>query len=883
MSETALAEARCANPDLERGLTGTDLRFVSLRAAEAAGAGALGRLPRALKVMAEDVLFRLPLAEAGGQLAALRGEADAPVTFRPSRALLQDFMGVPLMTDLASLRDATAEAGRDPERVDPVIPCDFVTDHSLSVMVSGRADALPANRRMEIERNRERFAFIKWCQGAFGNFRVIPPGRGIMHQINLEWLSEVVRVEGGLARPDTMIGTDSHTTMVNALGVLGWGVGGIEAEMAMLGRPLEMMRPRVVGVDLTGALAAGATATDLVLSMAEFLRGVGVVGAFVEFFGEGLAPLPLADRATIANMAPEYGATCCFFPVDPGTLDYLAMTGRDAGHLARVEAHARALGVWQEPGAPEALDYDEVHRFDLARVAPAMAGPTRPDERRALPDVPARAAARIADLAGEGAGPAEGVLGHGSVVIAAITSCTNTSNPPLMLAAGLMARKARARGLAPKPWVKTSLAPGSLAVTEYLDAAGLTEDLDALGFQNVGYGCTTCNGNSGPLPDEVAERIDTEGLRTFGVLSGNRNFEGRIHPQIAGAYLASPPLVIAAAIAGNVAVDLARDPLGTDTEGRPVYLADIWPAPDEVAALVEQHVSGERFARSYAVGMESTPEWEEIAAPTGARFPWDEGSGFIRPSPFPGMGPATRFDRAIEGVRPLAVLGDAVTTDHISPNGAIRKDSPAARWLVDQGASPARLGNFGTRRGNPEVCARGMFDNPLLLNELVGARGNRTVHQPSGEETTIWEAGRRYAEAGVPAIVVAGRGYGAGSSRDWAAKGLRLLGVVAVLVESFERIHRANLVGTGVLPLVLEGATRADLKLEGDVALALDLPEEGLSPRMRVPVRVMEGDRETARVMARLDIHSDAEVALLEAGGILPAMRTELTEGGADG
>ena len=883
MTETLDAVATSANPDLERDVPGAadGLRMLGLEAAQAAGLGELATLPRAFKVLAEDILVRRPAPEAERELAALVGAGDATLSFQPGRALLQDFLGVPLMTDLAALRDAAAEAGLDPRLIDPVIPCDFVTDHSLVAMAAGRADALPINRRMEMERNRERFAFIKWAQSAFGNFRVIPPGRGIMHQINLEWLSTVVRSDGALARPDTMIGTDSHTTMVNALGVLGWGVGGIEAEMAMLGRPLEFTRPRVVGIELRGTRPAGATATDLVLWMAEFLRGIGVVGAFVEFHGPGVAALTLADRATIANMAPEYGATCCHFPIDAGTLDYLAMTGRSAAQRRRVEAYARAQGLWQDEGAAP-LAYDEVHRFDLSRAAPAMAGPTRPNERRTLAQVPRSVADRVADLAGETAQVTPDALGHGSVVIAAITSCTNTANPPLMMAAGLVARAARARGLQPKPWVKTSLAPGSLAVTEYLDAAGLTEDLDALGFQTIGYGCTTCNGNSGPLDEAVAQRIRDEGLCTFGVLSGNRNFEGRIHPQIGGAYLASPPLVVAAAIAGTVAIDLANDPLGTDAEGRPVHLADLWPAQAEIDALVAEHVTGESFARSYAVGMESTPEWEEIEAPGGARFAWDDTSGFIRPSPFPQMGPVAAFDGPIRGIRPLLVLGDAVTTDHVAPNGAIQAESPAGRWLIEQGESPAKLGNFGLRRGNPEVCGRGMFDNPLLSNALASGRGNRTVHRPSGDEISVWEAGRRYADAGVSTIVIAGEGYGAGSSRDWAAKGLRLLGVVAVLAESFERIHRANLIGVGVLPLeFMGGVSRGDIPLDGGAVIDLDLPETGLAPEVAIPVRVSRDGEDLARFEARLAARSAGEVALIAAGGILPAMRAELAAKGA--
>ncbi|PQO22956.1 aconitate hydratase AcnA [Rhodobacteraceae bacterium WD3A24] len=866
-------------------------RIVSLEAAQAAGAGAIDRLPRSLKVLAEDALYRLPFDEARAQVGALCArDKETPVTFRPGRALLQDFMGIPLMTDMATMRDVLAARGADPAALNPVIPVDFVVDHSLSVMVSGRADALPLNRQMELERNRERFEFIKWSQGSFSNFRVIPPGRGIMHQVNLEWLSHVVRRDGedDIARPDTMIGTDSHTTMVNALGVLGWGVGGIEAEMAMLGIPLELSAPRVVGVELTGALPEGATATDLVLHMASFLRGIGVVGAFVEFFGEGVGRLALADRATIANMSPEYGATCTYFPIDRLTIEYLRMTGRTAAHLDLVERYARAQGLWCEADGGEAPDFDARHSFDLGQVEPSMAGPARPEDRMPLGEVPASFRSRLSEITGSDAAaraPA-GELGHGSVVIAAITSCTNTSNPELMMTAGLVARNAERLGLRPKPWVKTSFSPGSRVVTDYLDAAGLTGSLDALGFQNVGYGCATCNGNSGPLDEDVTARIEEDGLCTVAVLSGNRNFEGRIHPLIKGAYLASPPLVIAAAIAGTVNIDLGNDALGEDAQGRPVALADLWPDRAEVEACVTRHVTAERFIDSYREGMETTPEWAAMEAPQGQRFSWDEDSTFIRPSPFPEMGPAVRLSGTIGGVRPLVVLGDSVTTDHISPNGAIGKDSPAGRYLIAQGAAPARLGNFGTRRGNAEVCLRGMFDNPLLRNELVDddTRGNATVHQPSGARMTIYEAGRRYVEEGTPTIVIAGRNYGAGSSRDWAAKGLRGLGAVAVLAESFERIHRSNLIGMGVLPLVFEpGASRGDLMAQGPLALDIVLGEARPHPRMAVTVRVTDGQGRQREIAAHLAAHSDNELALLEQGGILPAILSRLEAPDATG
>jgi aconitate hydratase len=860
----------CANPRFLRPLL-PGLSWLSLPAATEAGFPDLRDLPRSLKVVAEDLLWRLPEDEARAALARLAARDPAQVlSLAPGRALLQDFLGIPLMTDLASMRDLLAEAGRDPALVDPAIPVDFVVDHSLTAFHTGTAQAMALNRATELDRNRERFAFIKWCQSAFGRFRVIPPGRGIMHQVNLEWLASVVRVVDGVARPDTMIGTDSHTTMVNALGVLGWGVGGIEAEMAMLGLPIEFRAPRVVGIRLDGALAPGVTATDLVLHMAEFLRGIGVVGDFVEFFGDGVARLPLADRATIANMAPEYGATCAHFPIDAATLDYLGMTGRDPAHLARIEAYARAQGLWQDAGQEPPV-FDALQGFDLGAVAPCMAGPTRPDQRVPLSAVPATLAARARELGRAEPAPEQG-LHDGAVVIAAITSCTNTSNPGLMLTAGLLARNAVARGLAPKPWVKTSLAPGSRVVTDYLDAAGLSPALDALGFQTIGYGCTTCNGNSGPLAADIAAEIEGRGLMTVGVLSGNRNFEGRIHPQIKAAYLASPPLVIAAALAGTLARDLATEPLGHDPQGRPVFLAEIWPDPAEVAALVAAHATPAQFARSYGSGMDTTPDWAALPAPTGQRFPWDPDSTFIRPSPFPALAAESA---PLAGLRTLLALGDRITTDHISPNGAIRADSPAGQHLLAAGVPAGKLGNFGLRRGNAEVCALGMFDNALLRNALAApALGNLTRTAPGAPPVPVSEAAAAHRAAGRGTIIVAGRDYGAGSSRDWAAKGLRLLGVRAVLAQGFERIHRSNLVGMGVLPLVPDDGAALP-PLDGAESWDIDLPA-GLAPQAPVAIRLRTGDGTLHRVAARLDLHSPAEAALLAGGGVLPSILARL-------
>ena len=879
-SDHHVSTTACANPDLVVEVA-PGLRCLSLEAAGRVLGVDLARQPRALRILAEDILFRLPGDAARPEIAALAGrETGGTVSFAPQRALLQDFMGVPLLTDMASLRDALAEAGGDPARLDPAIPVDFVVDHSLTVFFAGDAEARARNQRLEFERNAERFALIKWAQGAFGRMRVVPPGRGIMHQVNLEWLSHVVALHGPAgqetARPDTMIGTDSHTTMVNALGVLGWGVGGIEAEMAMLGVPLLFAPPRVVGIRLEGALRRGVTATDLVLHVTEFLRGLDVVGAFVEMVGPGLDRLSLADRATVANMAPEYGATCTLFPIDRQTIGYLRMTGRDETHLARIEAVARAQGLWHEPGADDGFAFDALHRFDLGTVEPAMAGPTRPEDRVPLHRVPASFADRLTVLGAEAqaAQPAD-TLDHGSVVLAAITSCTNTSNPSVMMAAGLLARNAVARGLRPKPWVKTSLSPGSRAVTDYLAAAGLDGPLDTLGFQLVGYGCATCNGNSGPFAPETAEAITARGLRTVGVLSGNRNFEGRIHPQIAAAYLASPPLVIAAALAGTVRIDLSREPLGHDAEGRPVTLAEIWPDDAEVANHVARFVTAEGYRAAYATGMDNTADWAGLAAPHGVRFPWSADSRFIRPSPFPMLGPAVDPSGPVRGARVLLALGDSITTDHISPNGAIRPDSPAGRWLLEAGETAARLGNFGARRGNADVCLRGMFDNPLLLNDLAGGRRGNVAPGPDGSLMSVFDAAMAHAAAGTPLVIVAGRNYGAGSSRDWAAKGLRLLGVVAVIAESFERIHRENLLGMGILPIRLpQGVARGVLAR----ATGIDIvpPPQGLAPGAPVTLTVRGADGSTATLPAQVDVTAVAAIEMLTQGGMLPLIRRRL-------
>lgn len=856
--------------------------FVSLAQAEDSGLPIRG-LPRSLRVMAEGLLRQLPPEEAEQEIRNLAAR-EGSVSFMPGRALLQDFLGIPLMTDMASMRDALAEAGLDPSLLNPKIQVDFVVDHSLVVYHSGTTDAISLNRREEFARNRERFAFIKWCETAFDNVRIVPPGSGIMHQVNLEWLAEIVSLRRGhsgraLAVPDTMIGTDSHTTMVNGLGVLGWGVGGIEAESAMLGIPITMKPPRVVGMNLKGALRPGVTATDLVLHMTEFLRRVGVVDAFVEFDGPGLAGLPVTDRATIANMAPEFGATCAYFPVDERTLDYLKMTGRRAAHLDLVERYAKEQGLWRDTALTTDLVCDETHDFDLSAVETSLAGPARPQDRVRLTDVPASLEKRAVDLGKADLGPPPSgmQLENGSVVIAAITSCTNTANPPLMLAAGLLAKKAVERGLSAAPWVKTSLSPGSRAVTAYLEEAGLQTYLDRLGFQTIGYGCATCNGNSGPLPEPISEEIDARGAVATAVLSGNRNFEGRIHPQIKAAYLASPPLVICYAIAGTVNRDLTREPIGFDPEGRPVHLADIWPSDEEIARCVSASVRSDQFAALYAEDVKRNEAWSALPAPVAPRFPWDKDSTFIRPSPFPFLSREDGHYRHLSNLRPLLILGDSVTTDHIAPNVEIRRGSPAADFLSAAGVAPLNYGNYGARRGNADICTRGMFDNGLLRNEMLPGRlGNVAIHHPDGKISSVYETGAAYRAEGTGALIIAGRNYGAGSSRDWAAKGLRLLGVEAVLAESFERIHRANLAGAGVLPLIFaDGQTRHSLGLDGEHVFDFILPEE-LSAGAVVEIRARHPRNEPISFRATVDLRTSAEVKTLEAGGILPWMVEQL-------
>jgi aconitate hydratase len=867
-------------------LDGASFGYFSLpHAAERAGFEGLRRLPFSLKVIAENLLRQgdEPTVEPGMLAALARGEHGFEIPFWPARVLLQDLLGVPVMVDLAGLRDAVAAAGGDPLEVNPKIPVDFVIDHSLMADVAGTPDAAQRNTEIEYARNRERFAFLAWCQGAFRNFRVVPPDSGIVHQINIERLAQVVWVSENGARfayPDTLICNDSHTPMVNGIGVLGWGVGGIEAEAAMLGRPLALRVPEVVGVRVTGELPAGATATDLVLTITERLRRHGVVGKFVEFYGPGLAKLPVVDRATIANMAPEYGATCVYFPIDRQTIDYLAFTGRDAKTVALAGAYARAQGLWRDETTPAPRFSAEIE-LDLGRIERCLAGPRRPQDRVPLAEVARRFADEMPALARDGRDrpskrvPVKGRdwdLGDGDVVIAAITSCTNTSNPANMIAAGLLARNAAARGLKSRPWVKTSLAPGSKVVVQYLERAGLMKPLEALGFHLVGFGCTTCNGNSGPLPPEIEEAVREGGLVSVAVLSGNRNFEGRVHPYARAAYLGSPPLVVAYAIAGTITRDLATEPLGTDDDGNPVYLHDIWPSVDEVAACVASSLTPGLYRASYEHLFEGAPEWRALRGEKTPLFPWRADSTFLRRPPyFDDVAREPGPIRPLEGMRPLAILGDMVTTDHMSPSGAIGADSPAARYLRERGLAPAEFHTYGIRRGNHEIGMRATFASGRLRNFMVpGIEGGYTKLQPDGTVMTIYDAAMVYRERGEPLIVIAGRDYGAGSSRDWAAKGPALLGVRAVVAESFERIHRSNLVGMGVMPLELKGARRAELALEGTEIFDVPDASDALRPGQELTLRIRRtsGAIDTVPVVCRID--TQEELGHYRHGGILP-------------
>lgn len=862
-------------------------------------------LPFSLKILLENLLrFQDERTVTAADIEALlnwdpQAEPSQEIAFRPARVLLQDFTGVPAVVDLAAMRDAMEALGADPAKINPIQPAELVIDHSVQVDSFGSSSALQRNADIEYQRNQERYRFLKWGQQAFSTFRVVPPETGIVHQVNLEFLARTVFVESqedGSYRsfPDTLVGTDSHTTMINGLGVLGWGVGGIEAEAAMLGQPISMLLPQVVGFRLTGTLLEGTTATDLVLVIVERLRQHGVVGKFVEFFGEGLADLPLADRATIANMAPEYGATCGIFPIDDETLEYLRLTGRDSVHIDVVEAYAKAQGLWRKNTA-ESVRYTSVLELDLGTVMPSLAGPKRPQDRILLSEAGSRVKELIDSALAERSEEedddlatlqrvavplrgTEATLTHGDVVIAAITSCTNTSNPSVMIAAGLLARKARQRGLTVKPWVKTSLAPGSKVVTDYLDHAGLMCDLEALGFHVVGYGCTTCIGNSGPLPENVSEAIHEGDLMVSAVLSGNRNFEGRVHADTRMNFLASPPLVVAYALAGTATIDWYQDPIGDDPAGNPVYFRDIWPSNAEIQSVITQHIDAGSFRRSYADVFTGESRWSELSAPSGERFTWQEDSTYIQNPPyFKHMSmEVPDLVNEIRGARVLALLGDSVTTDHISPAGSIRPDSPAGKYLMERGVAPEDFNSYGSRRGNHEVMMRGTFANVRLRNQLVpGTEGGFTLHLPDGEPMTIFDAAERYREEAVPLVVIGGKEYGTGSSRDWAAKGTLLLGIRVVIVESYERIHRSNLVGMGVLPLqFLPGESAKTLGLTGRETFDFAGIEGGEADTVTVTARNPEG--EIKRFTTRVRIDTPQEVDYFRHGGILPYVLRQL-------
>ncbi len=870
--------------------------YFSLPAAQEAGIGDVDRLPVSLKILLENLLrFEDGSTVTKSDIQALgnwatKAPPDQEIAFRPARVLMQDFTGVPAVADLAAMRSAVVQASKDPAVINPLSPVDLVIDHSVMVDKFGSPQAFEQNVELEMQRNNERYRFLRWGQKAFDNFRVVPPGTGICHQVNLEYLAKTVwtREENGrtVAYPDTLVGTDSHTTMINGLGVLGWGVGGIEAEAAMLGQPVSMLIPDVVGFKLSGRMQEGITATDLVLTVVEMLRRKGVVGKFVEFFGDGLDDLPLADRATIANMAPEYGATCGFFPIDQETIAYLKLSDRPKEVVDLVEAYARENMMWRESGAPDPV-YTDTLALDLGDVVPSLAGPKRPQDRVAMSDM-----AKAFDEALKTQGradtrdlrvPVPGAdydLGHGDVVIAAITSCTNTSNPAVMLGAGLVARNALARGLKVKPWVKTSLAPGSKVVTEYLNKAELQDDLDALGFNLVGYGCTTCIGNSGPLPEPISAAINSGDLVVSSVLSGNRNFEGRVHQEVRTNWLASPPLVVAYAIAGTCRIDLSKDPIGQDGNGKDVYLKDIWPSNAEIASVVGK-VTSSMFAEQYADVFTGPEAWRNIDVTDSGTYSWEE-STYIKQPPFFSVGGDLDQEAEVAGARILALLGDSVTTDHISPAGAIQPDSPAGQYLQQHGVDVADFNSYGSRRGNHEVMMRGTFANIRIKNEMVpGVEGGYTKHVPSGDQLSIYDAAVRYQGEGTPLVIFAGKEYGTGSSRDWAAKGTRLLGVKAVVAESFERIHRSNLIGMGVLPLQFkEGDSRKSLGLGGDEIVDIRLPKgaSGIKARqdMVLVIKGADGKSREITVASRLD--TDNEIAYFKSGGILQYVLNNLVE-----
>ncbi len=853
----------------------------------AAQLGDISRLPTSLKVLLENLLrWEDDVTVRSDDLRSLVSwlqtrSSDQEIQYRPARVLMQDFTGVPAVVDLAAMRDAVARAGGDPQKINPLSPVDLVIDHSVMVDRFGSDQAFEQNVEIEMQRNGERYEFLRWGQQAFDNFSVVPPGTGICHQVNLEYLGQVVwtREENGetVAYPDTLVGTDSHTTMINGLGVLGWGVGGIEAEAAMLGQPVSMLIPEVIGFRLSGKLNEGVTATDLVLTVTQMLRKHGVVGKFVEFYGPGLDHLPLADRATIGNMAPEYGATCGFFPVDQITIDYLRLTGRNEERIALVEAYSKAQGMWRDSNSPDPV-FTATLELDLAQVQPSVAGPKRPQDRVTLGDIGANF-----DLLLETGGRKQQAdtsvevngenfhLKHGAVVIAAITSCTNTSNPNVLMAAGLVAKKAVERGLKRQPWVKSSLAPGSKVVTDYLERAGLTRYLDQLGFNLVGYGCTTCIGNSGPLPDAIGQAITDNDLIVSSVLSGNRNFEGRVHPLVKANWLASPPLVVAFALAGTTRINMDREPLGYDDQNQPVYLKDIWPSSAEIAEAVAR-IDGEMFRSRYADVFSGDEHWQKIPVSAGDTYQWNAGSSYVQNPPyFKDIGQPPTPPADVENARILALFGDSITTDHISPAGNIKASSPAGLYLQSLGVAPDDFNSYGSRRGNHEVMMRGTFANIRIKNEMLGGEeGGNTLYQPSGEKLSIYDAAMRYQAEGVPLVVIAGKEYGTGSSRDWAAKGTNLLGVKAVIAESFERIHRSNLIGMGVLALQFVGEqTRQSLGLNGTEKLSIRGLGADIKPRqlLTVDVERQDGSRDSFQVLSRIDTLN--EVQYFKAGGIL--------------
>ena len=880
--------------------------YFSLKAAEKHGLEGISKLPFSMKVVLENLLRNedgrtVKKADISAVAAWLknRGKAEHEIAFRPARVLMQDFTGVPAVVDLAAMRDAMVALGGDPNLINPLVPVDLVIDHSVVVDHFGTAKSLSQNVKREYEQNQERYRFLKWGQQAFSNFSVVPPGTGICHQVNLEYLAQTVwtnkeKVNGKtveVAYPDTLVGTDSHTTMVNGLAVLGWGVGGIEAEAAMLGQPLSMLLPEVIGFKLTGALREGVTATDLVLTVTQMLRKKGVVGKFVEFFGSGLNAMSVANRATLANMAPEYGATCGLFPIDSQAIDFLKTSGRKKARIDLVEAYAKAQGIYRTRLTPDPVFTDTLE-LDLGEVAPSIAGPKRPQDRVLLAEAKAGFAAAMNTEFKQAETIAkrykvEGAnydLGHGDVVIAAITSCTNTSNPYVMMAAGLVARNAVAKGLKVKPWVKTSLAPGSQVVEEYLEAAELNKALDKLGFNIVGYGCTTCIGNSGPLAPEVSATISKNNLVAASVLSGNRNFEGRVNPDVRANYLASPPLVVAYALAGSMQIDLAKDPIGEDKQGKPVYLADIWPTTQEVDDLVESTITAKMFKTKYASVFDGDTNWRKVKAPSGPAYAWDMGSTYVQNPPyFEGISMTPKPVEDIVKARILGLFLDSITTDHISPAGSIRQTSPAGEYLLERQVRPADFNQYGTRRGNHEIMMRGTFANIRIKNQMVkdenGAviEGGFTVHYPSGERMAIYDAAMRYEAEKAPLVVFAGKEYGTGSSRDWAAKGTKLLGVRAVVAQSFERIHRSNLVGMGVLPLVFEdGTSWNSLGLKGDETVSILGLSGELKPRQILHAEIVSADGKAQKVPLVCRIDTLDELEYFRNGGILPYVLRQL-------